>query len=111
MALHATEYAERLARIEGCIESLSARLNSNDTLIKTIYELTSDIKVLTQQVKAQGDRMEQIALHYENKLEEQGERIGALEKEPAHKWKLLISQLTAIIAAGLIGAAIGFFTS
>ena len=103
--------AERLAKIENCVETLSARLNSNDMLTRTIHELASDIKVLTQQVKAQGERMEQIAKGYETKLKEHNERIGALEREPAHKWKSLVSQVITIITAVLIGGAIGVFTS
>ena len=103
--------AERLARIENCVETLSARLNSNDMLIKTIHELASDIKVLTQQVKTQGERMEQIAGGYENRLKEHDARIGMLEKEPAYKWKSLVSQVITIVSAVLIGGIIGFFTS
>jgi len=103
--------AERLARIESCVETLATRQSSSDALIMTIHELASDIKLLTQQVKTQSERMERIAVRYESKLKEQSERIGNLEKEPAHKWKLLISQVITIIAAVLIGGAIGTFTS
>jgi len=109
--LNEIKLAERLARIESCVETLNARQSSSDALIMTIHELASDIKLLAQQVKTQSERIERIAVRYESKLKEQSERIGALEKEPAYKWKLLISQVITIIAAVLIGSAIGTFTS
>ena len=110
MALDEMRLTERIAKIENKVEILSVWLNSSEALIKTIHELASDIKVLTHQVKTQGERMEQIVLHCENKLKEQGERISTLEKEPAHKWRLLVSQIVTFIAAALAGGVIGAFT-
>ena len=110
MSFNEVKLAQRISGIENKVEMLSMRLNSNDALINTIHELASDIKVLTHQVKTQGERIEQIVLCYESKLKEQGKRISTLEKEPAHKWRLLISQIITFLAAALVGGVVGQLT-
>ncbi len=42
-------------------------------------------------------------------LRGQGERIGALEKEPAQKWKSLVSQIIGLIVAALAGGLLSNF--
>ena len=107
MALDEIKLTERLSKIENRVEMFSVWLHSSDALIKTIHEIASDIKVLTHQVKTQGERIEQIVICCEGKLKEQGERISALEKEPAHKWKLFVSHIVIFLAAALVGLMVG----
>lgn len=104
-------------------KSAHKRIDENDRITTGIHELAANMKNLTEQVKNLADRLE-------GGLREQGKRIGdvetafiklsglepkvdtalakieKIEKEPADKWKSLVTQIISLAVAGIIGGVI-----
>lgn len=79
------------------------RIDKNDRMIESMHKLASSLDSLATQMKIFTNSMEGSVERLEGRLKNQGERIGALEKEPADRWKTLIAQITALIVAALVG--------
>lgn len=90
-------------KIEAENDRQNHRIAELERYIKEIQQLTVSVERmavnLENMVKSQNDMT--------RTLEKQGERLDAIEKEPAAKWK----NATWIIIAGLIGAALSLFLS
>lgn len=67
------KHGERLSALEQGQAAHEKRIDENDKLTNGIYELTANLKNLTEEVRGLGEKME-------TGLREQGQRIGALEK-------------------------------
>ena len=71
------------------IDKLEGALDKLNELASSVQVMAQNIATMTQELKRQSDRLE------------------AIEKEPAEKWK----KFTWLIVTGLVGAAVGFFLS
>lgn len=85
------------------IKSAHKRIDENDKITEGIHKLASNIESLALQVKLLTERMDSSIERIESGLKGQGERIGALEKEPASKWKDLGKQVISLIVAAVFG--------
>lgn len=83
-------------RIEDENDRQNHRISNLEDTVKQIQDLTIAVKSMSGSI----DRMVK-------QLEKQGERLDAIEKEPAQKWKNAVW----IVIAGLIGAALSLFLS
>lgn len=83
-------------RIEDENDRQNHRISNLEDTVKQIQDLTIAVKSMSGSI----DRMVK-------QLEKQGERLDAIEREPAQKWKNAVW----IVIAGLIGAALSLFLS
>ena len=90
------EIAVTLAEHNKEIGSLKHRVDELEALTKSINELALNVKELATTVSVSNAKMNS----YDDRLRYQGERIGALEKQPANKYNTISTALvTAIISA------------
>lgn len=89
-------YEERMKRIddEDCrqnhrIDKLEGALDKLNELTASVQVMAQNIATMTAELKSQGDRLE------------------AIEKEPADKWK----KLTWLVVTAVAGALVGYFLS
>jgi predicted nucleic acid-binding Zn-ribbon protein len=111
-------------------KSLGKRIDENDTVTKGIHELARQIATIAVEIKSlarsfdssiervesgqksPGERIGNIERtlismeRHEKELEKHTQRIEAIEKEPAGKWKTLVAQITALIVAALVGLVV-----
>jgi uncharacterized protein YlxW (UPF0749 family) len=84
-------------------DSAHKRITENDRITDGIYKIASNVETLALQVKHLTEKLDNSVSSIENSLKNQGERIGALEKEPASKWKnfmwLIIAGITTSVVA------------
>lgn len=88
-------------------KSAHKRIDENDRVTEGIYKLASSVESLTMQVKQLAEKMDSSLEKIENRQRDQGERIGALEKEPGQNWKRVTAQISTIIIAAIIGMVLG----
>ena len=124
----ALQHTKEIAEIWASTKSAHKRLDENDRitmgihdLAKSIAEMAMEIKLLTKRMdssverieneqKTQGGRIgniEKVVLSIERNektLERHEERLDAIEREPATKWK----NLMWLIIAGVATAVVGF---
>ena len=91
-----------LARHEESLKTVHKRLDKVEETSKHIYKLAASIESLTIQLKHHGEQIERVL----EGMKTQNERIGALEKEPARKWKALVEKVLTLVVAALIGGAL-----
>ena len=91
------KHGERLAALEEGHETLKEQMAENNKLTAGIYELSANMKNLTEEVKRMGDKLD-------TGLEKQGERIGKLEAAPGQKW----DKFTWAIIAAAVSALMAF---
>ncbi len=103
------EHEGEIGRLWESSKSAHKRIDENDRVTEGIYKLASNMEALTIQVKSLAQQMETAIARIETGQKSQGERIGALEKEPAQKWKTLVAQVTGLVVAAVIGAIIANF--
>ena len=98
--------SRELATLCEALKSAHKRIDENDRIINDVHKLCANVETLALQVKLLTESMESNISRLESGLRCQGERIGSIEKEPAGRWKALISQVVAIIVAVLIGGGL-----
>lgn len=98
------EVAVALAEHGKEIGSLKHRVDEVEDLAKAINELAMSVRELAVNTSNTNDRMDR----HEDSLRSQGERIGALEKQPAKRWNTVV---TTIITAIVSGTVTYFFTT
>jgi chromosome segregation ATPase len=98
-----------IAAVKESVKSAHKRIDENDRITDGIHKLAANVEALALQVKLLTEKMESNIGRLESGLKDQGERIGQLEKEPAAKWKSLVSQVMSIIVAAVVGGVIANF--
>lgn len=102
------------------IHQLSASIAGMTAEMKGIAErmdesnerMSASVDKMSAGQRAQGERigaMEQTLItlsRLPEGVEKLGAKVEAIEKEPATKWKTLVTQITALIVAGVVGAII-----
>lgn len=83
-------------------KSAHKRIDGTDALVAQLHKLAISVETLAYQVKSQNEKIGAIVEGQQN----QGERIGTLEKKPGIKWETLSSQITALAVAAVFGAII-----
>jgi uncharacterized protein YlxW (UPF0749 family) len=92
-----------IAAVSESAKSAHKRIDENDRITEGIHKLAANVETLAVQVKMFTDRMDSSIARIEAGQKNQGERIGALEKEPADKWKGAIKQIIELIIAAVFG--------
>ena len=92
-----------LAALKESTKSAHKRLDKNDRIIEEIHKLTASVETLALQVKLLTEKMDVNIARLEAGQKRTGERLSALEKEPATKWKAVTAQVTALIIAAIMG--------
>lgn len=105
------KHAGEIAAVHESAKSAHKRIDENDRITDGIHKLASNVEALALQVKLLADSMETSIMRLESGLKSQGERISAIEKEPAAKWKTLVAQVLSIGVAAVIGGLIAKFIS
>lgn len=98
-----------IAAVRESLKSAHKRIDDNDRIIEGIHKLAANMEAMTMQVKSLAEQLESSVERLEAGQRSQGERISALEKEPATKWKNLVSQGVGLITAAIIGYALSIF--
>lgn len=90
------DVAVALAEYGKEIGSLKHRMKEAEEIAKSINELALAVHELTLEMKQTLER-----------LENHGDRLSTLEKEPADNWKNMKKILWTAVASGLAGAVVG----
>lgn len=98
-----------IAGIKEKLASAHKRIDENDQIMVGIHRLAANVEALALQVKLLTESVENSITRLESSIKNQGERIGALEKEPGTKWKTLVAQITALVVAALMGGSTARF--
>lgn len=86
------EYEERVARIDDENIRQNRRLENLEKVVDKITDLTSSIREMAITLGSM-----------QKELEKQGQRLEAIEDEPAEKWKTLTKTVLTVIASAVIG--------
>ena len=93
------ELAVKLAEVEQRGKSNSHRIDDLEKRADTLLELTTSVKLLAS-------NMERMA----SEQVRQGERLTALEKQPAERWnsmtRTIFTTVVSTLAGGLVGALV-----
>ena len=100
-----------IAGIAASLKSAHKRIDENDRITEGIYKLAANVESLALQVKLLTESVDSRIERLENSQKTQGERIGTLEREPARKWRTLMTQVGALITAALVGGGLSHFLS
>jgi len=98
-----------IAALRERVKSAHKRIDENDRITTGIHKLASNVEALALQVKLLTERMDSSINRMEKSIKSQDERIGAIEKEPATKWKELVRQMIALAVAALAGSMLASF--
>ena len=79
--------------------SLKHRVDDLEEIVEAINELAVSVRELAVTVSNNNERME----GYERRFEQQGRRIGDLEKKPAKQWDNLVGVIITAVASGIVG--------
>ena len=102
------------------IESLEKSAANQDRLVSSMHDMTTQLALYTQKTDILHDQMDRRMTQNEenrerdraeqaSKNQEQGERIGVLEKKPAEKWDKAVWIVIAAILTGVAGLVLGHF--
>lgn len=86
------EYEERVARIDDENIRQNRRLENLEKGVDKITDLTSSIREMAITLGSM-----------QKELEKQGQRLEAIEDEPAEKWRTLTKTVLTVIASAVIG--------
>jgi hypothetical protein len=100
------EHTGEISALWESAKSAHKRIDENDRITEGIHKLTTNVETLALQVKHLAEKVEQTVNRLELGLKSQGERIGALEKEPGRKWKVLWERIGLAVAGALATAAV-----
>ena len=95
-----------IARLKADVDSAHRRIDENDKLTEGIHQLAENVATMSVEVKMLTEKVDTSVEEIKGGLKEHGERLKALESEPAQKWKKFV---WAIIAA-IITAGVGFLS-
>ncbi len=86
-------HTAEIAAVQESVKSAHRRIDENDRITEGIHKLCANVETLALQVKHLAEKVESSVARLEQGLQRQGERIGALEKEPGEKWKAVVKQI------------------
>ena len=89
-------FEERVKRIDDENDRQNHRIDRLEGMLERLNDLASSVQVLAQNMASMKEE-----------LHRQGDRLDAIEKEPADKWK----KFTWLIVTALAGAVVGFVIS
>ena len=89
-------FEARLQRVDDENNRQNHPIDRLETMLDKLNDLASSVQVLAQNMAQMKDE-----------LHRQGDRLDAIEKEPAEKWKKLVW----LIVTGVAGAVVGFIVS
>lgn len=89
-------FDERLRRVDDENNRQNHRIDRLETALDRLNDLAASIQMLAQNMA-----------QMKEELHRQGDRLDAIEKEPAEKWRKLVW----LIITGIAGAVIGFIVS
>lgn len=88
---------ERVTAVEERCKSNTHRINDLSATTKAVQELATSVKLMAQNLERMAEE-----------LEDQGVRLGALEREPAERWntmrRTIFTSVVSTLAGGLVGA-------
>jgi len=123
-------HTKDIAAIKESVKSAHKRIDDNDRIIASIHELAKNVAAMAAEIKLLTDRFDKNIERIEQGQKTQGERIGeieraihqiesnektiirhaekleAMEKEPAQKWKDLGKQVLTLVIAAVVGMVI-----
>lgn len=87
--------ASKLAELEAREKSNTKRLDKLENIVDNIRDLTASVQLLASK---QGDMVKAV--------EKLDSRMGAVEAEPAKKWRKVVETVLGALAAALVGFAL-----
>ncbi len=90
LVIMVTEHGQRIEQCEGRIKSLESNSKDIQNLAMSIQELAISVKAMAEEQK------------------DQGERIEALEKEPADNWKALKNTIISLIVGAIFSGILTY---
>ncbi len=104
------EHTGEIAALWESTKSAHKRIDENDRITEGIHKLCVNVETLAVQMKNLTEKVDSSVASLESRIEagfrNHGERIGALEKEPGRKWKVLWERVGLAIAGALATAIV-----
>lgn len=101
------QHAEMLAQLaanETEHKSFRRRLDEHTEAIKKYGEILIIIERQSNAIERMGRALDRV----DKSIESVGNRVAALEKEPADKWRKITWEILKYVALALIGVAVGW---
>lgn len=96
--MNGEKIAVTLAETRKEIGSLKHRMDEVEEMTISINNLAISVEKLALSVSTMLERQDS----YENRLKVQGERLGALERADAEKWKHIVKTVIATLVTGVM---------
>lgn len=93
-----------IAQLQSDVNSANRRIDENDRLTQGIHQLAENVAAMSVEVKLLTGKVDTSIDEIKSNLKEHGERINAIEKEPAQKW----NKLSWLVISGVVTAILGF---
>ena len=93
----------QVAKIEARLDEHDRRIGRAEEITEQIHKLTASVENLAAKVGEQGERIEKIVSTFDERLEKQGLRIGAIETKGSKKLDGIFTAVaTAVVTAALM---------
>ena len=93
-----------IAQLKSDVNSAHRRIDENDRLTKGIHQLAENVAAMSVEVKMLTEKVDTSIEEIKIGLKAHGERLTAIEKEPAEKW----NKLSWLVIGGIVTAIVGF---
>jgi len=95
-----------IAAIKTTVEHIQDKLEKNDQQTQGIHALANTVDKLASTIDQLAQKTSSEIETVKGSIKRYGERLEALEKEPAKKWQAVTGQITSLLVSGLVGAVI-----
>jgi hypothetical protein len=96
------------------LNELERRIGDNDRLTEGIHKISTNVEVLTEQVKALTERLERNIQLINDKIDEErsvagkgikdlSERMSLIENKPAKRFENITTQIVGLLIAAIVG--------
>lgn len=104
------KHSRELAELAANLKSAHKRIDENNQMTEGIHKLAANVEALAIQVKMLTESVNASVKKLEEGQNRMDERICVIEREPANRWKALVSQVIALVVAAVTGGIIIMLT-
>lgn len=98
---------EKVAKIEGQLDSFDRRLTRCENNTEQMHKMIASVENLSTEVKGIAERMDKMLSNIDDRLKEQGKRLGGLENKGSKKLENIITTIVTVIVTAVIMYFVG----
>ena len=92
---HEMAFAQQLAKVQAQTESNTDRIEKLEGWLEVVQELTTSVKLIIERQDNANRALVRI-----------GNKLDAIEREPASRWKTIVDKALTTVVAALVGFAL-----